>query len=100
LISSTPLSGSVAGGTVVSITGSRLPNEALQCRFNNVASTNNTYLNPSSFRCVSPPGTVGTGPLALYLNGAPIADSSLTFEYYSLFPFFLFSFFSFFLSFC
>ena len=85
LLSVTPKSGSVAGSTPVTITGSGFlpqPQGVELCRWAH-ATTSVTFVNETHIICSTPVAPVGVVPLEVTMNGQQYTSAGLNFSRYS-----------------
>ena len=85
LLTLQPLLGPVAGGTNLTLTGSRfLPGWPLACLFNNQTAVSAVLLSPTAVSCISPAAaSAGTVSVAVSANGQDWSDDSLSFLYFA-----------------
>jgi hypothetical protein len=83
LSTATPPSGTVLGGTVVTVTGANFDTDAL-CMFGSTASTAYTYMSASLLLCATPlSGAAGTVALEVTNDNEVYTTSQTVFSYYS-----------------
>eukprot|EP00741_Cyanophora_paradoxa_P010637 tig00020537_g10281.t1 len=85
LTSLTPPSGSIRGGTKVTVEGQGFPQSpaSVTCRFGETVVPGRS-LTPTSVLCVSPTAAVGAYPLEVSFNEHDFSSSGLRFEYYDI----------------
>lgn len=97
LYSMKPMSGSIAGGTEIIITGKKFSNitdpEYVKCRFTSINDKNMFpvfipayYHNSTAMRCASPPGFKANDQAAVDLtfNGIDFASNNFVFSFYHI----------------